>query len=188
MVITVSLLLLAILIPLLWLMCCCFCFTSKPNKRSRSHHSHNAHYSGRQNISRNTRVTTHRKSSSRHKVESSCDFCIRPILSLILLSLLVFCFLFIVCAFVTNDFVFTGVKELPHAANNSLSDFEIYLNNTQYELNVLFKTNFAQLESQLKKNLNMSGDIVKYRLAIISKAISIDNLTEIVTSMLYEVL
>lgn len=82
----------------------------------------------------------------------------------------------------TNDSVFNGVNQLPKAANRSLSDFELYLNNTQYELDILFKTNFAQLESQLKQNLNKSGDIVKNRLAVISEAISINNLTQIVSS------
>ena len=82
----------------------------------------------------------------------------------------------------TNDSVFNGVNHLPKAANSSLSDFEIYLNNTQYELDILFKTNFAQLESQLKQNLNKSGDIVRNRLAVISEAISINNLTQIVSS------
>ena len=80
--------------------------------------------------------------------------------------------------------MFTGVNQLPKAANSSLSDLEIYLNNTQYELDILFKTNFAQLESQLNQNLNKSGDIVKNRLAIISDAISINNLTQIVSSMI----
>lgn len=186
-----TLLLLAIFIPILLIMCCCFCCTKPAPRRSRSRQSHNPqHYSGGRQAggSRNNRAPPHhhhRKSSSNYKVEQTCDFCIRPIISLLLLSLLVLCFLFIVCAFVTNDFVFTGVQKLPRAANHSLSDFEIYFNNTQQELNILFKTNFAQLESQLRKNLNMSGDIVKQRLAVISKAISINNLTEIVTSKLF---
>lgn len=91
--------------------------------------------------------------------------------------------MFIVCSFVTNDMVYNGIYRLPKAANNTLADFEIYLNNTQYELDILFKTNFAQLEAQILSNLNMSGTIVKNKLAVISEAISIDNLTQIVSSM-----
>ncbi|OTF71095.1 prominin protein-like protein [Euroglyphus maynei] len=74
-------------------------------------------------------------------------------------------------------------SHLPKAANNSLIDFEIYLNNTQYELDIVFKTNFAQLETQIRKNLEISGEIVKNELATISKASSIDNLTQIVTNL-----
>lgn len=103
---------------------------------------------------------------------------------MMVLVLLVAIFLLIICSFVTNDFVRNGVHKLPGSTNNSLADVEIYLNNTQYELDILFKTNFAQLESQLKRSLNMSGNIVKTRLAVISEAISIDNLTTIVTSKL----
>src|SRR5699024_11079937 len=57
------------------------------------------------------------------------------------------------------------------------------LNNTEYELHILLKTNSAQVESQLKQNLNRSGDIVKNRLAVISDAISIHNLTQIVSNL-----
>lgn len=177
-----SLLFAAFFIPILSFLCCCFCCTSKPKKRSQRSHYVQQYTSGSRSGSRHSYITRH-KSVPKHKVESVCDCCIRPILSLILLSLLVLGFLFIICSFVTNDSVFTGVNQLPKAANSSLSDLEIYLNNTQYELDILFKTNFAQLESQLNQNLNKSGDIVKNRLAIISDAISINNLTQIVSNL-----
>lgn len=196
-IIALSLLLVAFFVPIFWLLCCCFCSTkSKPAKRShRSKYSRpsNHHRSGggggegtsSQHSSRSRRaVSKHRSSSSlRHKMEGPCDFCLRPLFLIVLLTVMVFCFMFIVCSFVTNDMVYNGIYRLPKAANNTLADFEIYLNNTQYELDILFKTNFAQLEAQILSNLNMSGTIVKNKLAVISEAISIDNLTQIVSSM-----
>lgn len=192
MIITLSLLLAAFFVPIFWILCCCFCSTkNKPVKRShRSKYSRPSNNrstgvegTNSQHSSRSRRTASKHRSSLRHKMEGPCDFCLRPMFLIILLTILVFCFLFIVCSYVTNDMVYDGVYRLPKAANNTLADFEIYLNNTQYELDILFKTNFAQLEAQILNNLNMSGTIVKNKLAVISEAISIDNLTQIVSSM-----
>lgn len=197
-ILTITFLFLAIFVPIIWLMSWCFCCTqptNQNNKRSRiSNYNHSI--SGNENLLRHgrshssssssrSRTNDQRSSFSNHqfKVEGSCDCCMRPIFSIVLLFLLVLSFLFIICSFVTNDFVHDGIKDLPKAANNSLADFEIYLNNTQYELDILFKTNFAQLETQIRKNLDISGEIVKNELAIISKASSVDNLTQIVTNL-----
>lgn len=171
-----ALLFLAIFVPIIWILSWCFCCTTNSAKRSRYNYQ-----SGNENLLRNRHSEIHRKHRS-YEVEKPCDCCIRPIFSLMLLSCLVLCFIFIVCSFVTNDFVHDGIQNLPKDANNSLADFEIYLNNTQYELDILFKTNFAQLESQIHKNLNISGEIVKNKIAIISEASSVDNLTQIVSS------
>ena len=91
--------------------------------------------------------------------------------------------IFVFFSYVTNESIHQGVQTLPQSTNGSFSDIEIYLNNTQYELDVLFKTNYAQLEQQVRKSLNKSGDIVNNRLAIISEAISINNLTQIVSNL-----
>ncbi|UXI17189.1 Ca2+ sensor protein [Sarcoptes scabiei] len=207
--VALSFLFIAFFIPIFWVLSWCFCcrnqskrsttkrshssnyhYPSSSASSSSSHHlrpqSSHQSYSGNENLLQNRSTSSHHhrtRRRHRYEVEKSCDFCIRPILSFVLLSLLVFSFLFIVCSFVTNNFVHEGVKDLPKAVNNSLADFEIYLNNTQYELNILFKTNFAQLESQIQKNLNTSGDIVKNKLEIISQASSIDNLTMIVSNL-----
>ncbi|KPM02837.1 prominin protein-like protein [Sarcoptes scabiei] len=207
--VALSFLFIAFFIPIFWVLSWCFCcrnqskrsttkrshssnyhYPSSSASSSSSHHlrpqSSHQSYSGNENLLQNRSTSSHHhrtRRRHRYEVEKSCDFCIRPILSFVLLSLLVFSFLFIVCSFVTNNFVHDGVKDLPKAVNNSLADFEIYLNNTQYELNILFKTNFAQLESQIQKNLNTSGDIVKNKLEIISQASSIDNLTMIVSNL-----
>ncbi|KAH9416445.1 Prominin [Dermatophagoides pteronyssinus] len=198
----ISLFLIAIFVPIIWLMIWCFCCTQSSNNQNNNKQrsrisNYNQSIPGNENLLRHGRHTNHssssssrcrndqRSSSNRHhyKVEGSCDCCVRPIFSILLLFLLVFAFLFIICSFVTNDFVHDGIRQLPKAANNSLVDFEIYLNNTQYELDILFKTNFAQLEQQIRKNLEISGEIVKNELAIISKASSVDNLTQIVTNL-----
>lgn len=175
---SIALLFLAIFVPIIWILSWCFCCTSNSAKRSRYNYQSS---SGNENLLRNRHSGLH-KHRSYYEVEKPCDCCIRPLFSLILLSCLVLCFIFIVCSFVTNDFVHDGIQNLPKDANNSLADFEIYLNNTQYELDILFKTNFAQLESQIHKNLNISGEIVKNKIAIISEASSVDNLTQIVSS------
>lgn len=58
----------------------------------------------------------------------------------------------------------------------------LYLNNTQHEVNVLLRINYHQLEQELSNSLDRSGLIVKNRLALVSHASALENLTEIVTS------
>lgn len=97
-------------------------------------------------------------------------------------SLLLLVSFFVICAFVTNEYVRNGLLELPKTLNQSLDDVQLYLNNTQYEVNTLLRTNFGQLEHELSESLDKSGLIVKNRLALVSQAVALDNLTEIVTS------
>ena len=89
---------------------------------------------------------------------------------------------FVICAFVTNEYVRNGLHEMPKTLNQSLDDIQLYLNNTQFEVNTLLRTNYGQLEAELFDSLDRSGIIVKNRLAIVSQAVALDNLTEIVSS------
>jgi len=89
---------------------------------------------------------------------------------------------FVICAFVTNEYIRTGVQQLPKTVNQSTDDIMLFLNNTQYEINTLLRTNFNQLEQELGDSLDKSGLIVKNRLAVLSEAASLENLTDIVSS------
>ncbi len=89
---------------------------------------------------------------------------------------------FVICAFVTNEYIRTGVQHLPKTVNQSTDDIMLFLNNTQYEINTLLRTNFNQLEQELGDSLDKSGLIVKNRLAVLSEAASLENLTDIVSS------
>lgn len=96
--------------------------------------------------------------------------------------MLLFISFFVICAFVTNEYIRNGLHELPKTLNQSLDDVQLYLNNTQFEVNTLLRTNFGQLEQELDESLDKSGLIVKNRLALVSQAVALENLTEIVTS------
>lgn len=72
---------------------------------------------------------------------------------------------------------------MPKTINQSLDDVHLYLNNTQFEVNTLLRTNYGQLEQELFDSLDRSGIIVKNRLALVSQAIALDNLTEIVLKL-----
>lgn len=71
---------------------------------------------------------------------------------------------------------------MPKTLNQSLDDVHLYLNNTQFEVSTLLRTNYGQLQSELFDSLDKSGVIVKNRLALVSQAVALDNLTEIVSS------
>jgi len=91
---------------------------------------------------------------------------------------------FVICAFVTNEYIRNGLHEMPRTLNQSLDDVQLYLNNTQFEVNTLLRTNYGQLEQELFDSLDKSGIIVKDRLASVSQAVALNNLTEIVSSEL----
>jgi len=90
---------------------------------------------------------------------------------------------FVICAFFTNEYVRDGFKLLPKSLNQSLDDVELYLNTTQIEVNTLLRKNYHQLETELESSLDKSGSIIKNRLAVQSKAIALENLTEVVKKL-----
>lgn len=177
---------LAVVVPLFgFLVCCCWC----DNSSSRSRSSRTRAKSTRESpaypsVPSSTRVKKSRsKQRKRYTVETGCDSCSRSFFGVIHFVLLLFVSFFVICAFVTNEYVRNGLHEMPKTLNQSLDDVHLYLNNTQFEVSTLLRTNYGQLQAELFDSLDKSGVIVKNRLALVSQAVALDNLTEIVTSM-----
>ncbi|CAG2100544.1 unnamed protein product [Medioppia subpectinata] len=165
-------------IPLIGFICCCCCGpTDKRSRRAK----HSRSYTSSSSSSPSTRRSGHKK--KRYKVDGVCDPCVRSISAVKLFVLLLLMAFFVICAFVTNEYIRTGVKQMPKALNQSTDDLMLYLNNTQLEVNTLLRTNFDQLEHELSDSLDKSGLIVKNRIAILSEAAALDNLTDIVSKL-----
>ena len=164
----------AILIPLIGFICCCCCSSDKHSRRAK----HSRSYSS--STGSPGRGGRHKK--KRYKVDRTCDPCVRTLSSIKLFVLLLLMSFFVICAFVTNEYIRSGVQQLPKTLNQSTDDLMLYLNNTQHEINTLLRTNFEQLEHELGNSLDKSGLIVKNRLAVLSEAVSLENLTDIVSS------
>ncbi|RWS04408.1 prominin-like protein [Dinothrombium tinctorium] len=173
----------AVIVPLLGLLlCCCWCSPSSSSKRAKSSSR------GREsplyaNAATSDSPRAARKKKSKYKVERGCDPFWRSFCGANLFIFLLFISFFVICAFVTNEYIQNGLHDLPKTLNQSLDDFQLYLNNTQFEVNTLLRTNFRQLEQELDNSLDKSGLIVKNRLAFVSQAIALENLTEIVTKL-----
>ncbi|XP_014215519.1 prominin-like protein isoform X2 [Copidosoma floridanum] len=94
------------------------------------------------------------------------------------------CILFgVVCAFVTNEYMQDGTRELPESANVSLQDVKLYLRTTRGEIDTLLKDNYHELELALNNILQASGKIVTEQLAEYSNAVSLMNLDVIVSGL-----
>lgn len=173
-----------------------------------SHSDRGAHYSSRAAGSRHHRELDRRRTNHRYarshrrsggggsssanghyrrrsvppslKYESACHPCLRTFFSSNLFIILLLISFFAVCAFVTNEYVNNGVKQLPRALNHSMDELQVYLNNTDYEIDNLFKINYNQLESEINLRLDTGGAIIKHKVAISSEAIALVNLTDIV--------
>lgn len=87
------------------------------------------------------------------------------------------------CAFVTNEYMQEGTKELPSNAKISLKDVKLYLSSTKLEIENLLKTNCEELEVTLNNILQASGKIVTEQLAEYSHAVSLTNLNDIVIGL-----
>lgn len=114
------------------------------------------------------------------RYESACHPCLRKLFSSNLFMVLLFISFFTVCTFVTNEYVNNGVRQLPKALNQSVDELQIYLNNTNHEVDNLFRFNYNQLENEITLRLDTSGTIIKHKIAVASEAIALINLTEIV--------
>lgn len=114
------------------------------------------------------------------RFETGCHSCLRTFFSSNLFVILLLISFFAVCAFVTNEYVDNGVKQLPRALNSSMDEVQSYLNNTEHEVDNLFRVNYKQLENEINLRLDTSGAIMKHKLAIASEAIALANLTDIV--------
>lgn len=111
------------------------------------------------------------------------DPCKRVTLGTLLATLVVVILLGLVCAFVTNARMEEGIQELPKDWSDAIHDTRIFLNNTDSEVQNLLVRNYRELQEVLFHKLDSSGELVKVELARVTKAVAIDNLTAIATSL-----
>ncbi|XP_078035778.1 prominin-1-A isoform X6 [Augochlora pura] len=111
------------------------------------------------------------------------DHCKKVMLSMVLIGVATIILFGVVCAFVTNEYMQEGTKELPSNVRTSLSDVKLYFNATKEQVNHLLKTNFDELEVNLNNILQDSGRIVTEQLAEYSHAVSLTNLSDIVAGL-----
>ncbi|XP_065338123.1 prominin-like protein isoform X3 [Cloeon dipterum] len=118
-----------------------------------------------------------------HAYDKKHDPCKRAFLGIILATFATIILFGVVCAFVTNQYMDDGVHELPDNARTGLGDVELYMSNTKEEVNTLLVTNYRELQTVLNEILEASGQIVKDKLAEVSKAVALNNLTAIATGL-----
>ncbi|XP_076234166.1 prominin-like protein isoform X2 [Calliopsis andreniformis] len=111
------------------------------------------------------------------------DHCKKVMLSMVLIAVATIILFGVVCAFVTNQYMQEGTKELPSNVKISLKDVKLYLSTTKLQINNLLKTNFEELEINLNNILQASGRIVTEQLAEYSHAVSLTNLSDIVAGL-----
>ncbi|KAG0721981.1 Prominin-1 [Chionoecetes opilio] len=111
------------------------------------------------------------------------DPCKRVTLGTLLAVLVVVILLGLVCSFVTNARMEEGVQSLPKEWSVSVHDTKLFLNNTDNEVQNLLVRNYRELQSVLYNKLDSSGELVKSELARVTKAVAIDNLTAIASSL-----
>ncbi|XP_066595040.1 prominin-like protein isoform X2 [Prorops nasuta] len=111
------------------------------------------------------------------------DHCRKIMLSIFLIGTATVILFGVVCAFVTNEYMQDGTKELPANANTSLKDIKLYLRTTKQEINNVLKTNYDELEITLNNILQASGRIVTEQLAEYSHAVSLTSLNDIVSGL-----
>ncbi|CAD1473479.1 unnamed protein product, partial [Heterotrigona itama] len=111
------------------------------------------------------------------------DHCRKVMLSMVLIAVATIILFGVVCAFVTNEYMQDGTKELPNNVKVSLKDVKLYLNNTKEEIYNILKTNFDELEINLNNILQASGRIITEQLAEYSHAVSLTNLSDIVAGL-----
>ncbi|XP_059472702.1 prominin-like protein isoform X2 [Neocloeon triangulifer] len=118
-----------------------------------------------------------------HAYDKKHDPCKRAFLGIILATFATVILFGVVCAFVTNEYMHDGAHELPDNVRTGLGDTELYLSNTKEEVNTLLVTNYRELQTVLNDILEGSGQIVKDKLADVSKAVALNNLTAIATGL-----
>ncbi|KAK6623813.1 hypothetical protein RUM44_010669 [Polyplax serrata] len=123
------------------------------------------------------------KCGAQPKHEKQHDSCKRTTLAIFLCGVCVIILFGVVCAFVTNEHMKEGIEELPKNMTTNLKDVELYLDNTEIETNHLLKTNFNELKVHWNIQIKDAGEIVKNQLAVVSHAVALTNLTNIVSGM-----
>ena len=115
--------------------------------------------------------------------DKKSDSCKRITLG-ILLSLFVIAALFgAVSAFVCNQYSYSGWSEVSTRVDYSLEDTGEYIQHAGDSIETLLVTNFAEMEEDIGQILDDSGPILKKKLANITEAIAIDDLTNIVSGL-----
>ena len=76
-----------------------------------------------------------------------------------------------------------GVNRLPNRLQDVTDDSSLYLDNTGIEIHNLLVTNFEELEKVLNQTLDEGGPILKRKLAHVTNAVAIDNITDIVSRL-----
>lgn len=72
---------------------------------------------------------------------------------------------------------------MPKRLQEVTDDSSLYLDNTGIEIHNLLVTNFEELEKVLNQTLDEGGPILKRKLAHITNAVAIDNITDIVSRL-----
>lgn len=111
------------------------------------------------------------------------DNCRKIILSTFLVTFAAILPFGVVCAFVTNEYMQDGTRELPANTKVSLTDVQVYLAATKGQVETLLKTNYDELEVALNNILQASGRIVTEQLAESSHAVSLMTLNDIVEGL-----
>ncbi|XP_023289033.1 prominin-like protein [Orussus abietinus] len=111
------------------------------------------------------------------------DHCRKVMLSVVLIGVATVILFGVVCAFVTNENMQDGTRELPGNAKISLKDLQLYLTTTKKEIDNLLQTNYNELEATLNNILQSSGKIVTEQLSEYSHAVSLTNLNNIVMGL-----
>ncbi|CAL7934952.1 unnamed protein product [Xylocopa violacea] len=111
------------------------------------------------------------------------DHCRKVMLSMVLIAVATIILFGVVCAFVTNEYMQDGTKELPNNVKTSLKDVKHYLNRTAEQITKLLVDNHDELRINLNNVLQASGRIVTEQLANYSRAVSLTNLSDIVIGL-----
>lgn len=83
----------------------------------------------------------------------------------------------------TNITLQHGVENATVSARFAVDDTRTYLKSTSYQVNHLLVTNYGELKEHLFHTLDKTSDTVVAKLDQASNAVSLNTLTEIVTSL-----
>lgn len=89
----------------------------------------------------------------------------------------------VIVAYVTNITLQHGVENATVSARFGVEDTRTYLKSTSYQVNHLLVTNYGELKEHLFHTLDKTSDTVIAKFDHASNAVSLNTLTEIVTSL-----
>ena len=115
--------------------------------------------------------------------DKKSDACKRVTLGIILSVFVIAALFGAVSAFVCNQYTYSGWGEVSTKIDASLEDTGGYIQHAGDSIKTLLVTNFAEMEEVISQILDDSGPILKRKLADITEAIAIDDLTSIVSGL-----